>query len=134
MFCVAYSAPFLHCRKGDIQHQCQLGKFIFRCLSTGDDFNLGRGACMKKPSLNDLPRDCEESRGIDNDHFGHGLGKVKRINKGLFLDNRQRAASKLRRRQVVQVQHTEAFKATVVSDNKKSWLDTFSDASRMERS
>ena len=88
----------------------QLEKSIFRRLSTGDDFNLGRGACIK-PSSNDLPRDREESRCVDNDHFCHGLRKAKRINKGLFLDNRQSAASQLRRRQVLQVQDAKAFEA-----------------------
>jgi hypothetical protein len=61
-------------------------------------------------SLDDTPRCREEGRGVDNDHLGHRLWEAQGIDERLFLDDRQSSRSKLRDREVCQVENTDCFK------------------------
>mmetsp|Transcript_7230 Transcript_7230/g.12001 ORF Transcript_7230/g.12001 Transcript_7230/m.12001 type:complete len:399 (-) Transcript_7230:7-1203(-) len=63
-------------------------------------------------SLNDTPCCRKKGGSIDNDHFGHGFWKAKGINKGLFLNNGERAGSELGNTQIGQIQNANGLKAS----------------------
>mmetsp|Transcript_1767 Transcript_1767/g.3879 ORF Transcript_1767/g.3879 Transcript_1767/m.3879 type:complete len:231 (+) Transcript_1767:238-930(+) len=89
----------------------QVGNFrqsLFTGGSATDDFNLG-GRTRVEPSLDDAPSGREKRRRVDNEHFRHGFGETNRIDRGLFLDNRQCLSRKLGRGQFIQIQDTHAF-------------------------
>mmetsp|Transcript_1744 Transcript_1744/g.4822 ORF Transcript_1744/g.4822 Transcript_1744/m.4822 type:complete len:224 (-) Transcript_1744:803-1474(-) len=70
-------------------------QLLFPGLAVRDDLDLGCGSWIQ-PSLDNLPGGAEETRSVDNVHFGHGFWETYRINGSLLLDDGESAGVELR--------------------------------------